>query len=85
MKIEAAGFTDFLKFLLDYTVSNFGRFQVVHTPLPGTQMQSLARKCNVRSFAKLRKANISFSMSVSLSVRPHGKKFGSQQTELHAI
>jgi len=73
MKIEAAGFADFLKFLLDYTVSNLGRFQVVHTPLPGTQMQSRTRKCNATSFAKLRKATISFFMSVSLSVRPHGK------------
>ena len=77
MKIEAAGFTDFLKFLLDYTVSNLGRFQVVHTLPSGTLMQSLTRKCNVRSFAKLRKATISFSMSVSLYVRPHGK-IGSQ-------
>jgi len=73
MKIEAAGVTDFLKFLLDYTASNLGRFQAVHTPPPGIQTHSLTRRCNVRSFAKLRKATISFFMSVSLSLRPHGK------------
>jgi len=73
MKTEVAGFTDFLKFLLDYTLSNLGRFQAVHTPPPGTQKHSLTRKCNVRSFAKLRKATISFFTPVSLPVCPRGK------------